>query len=148
MFNRTTSTKFFAPRRPRIKIRIPKLEISNKPKHSNLKIEIQNEINWNFMFFDQWDLFRISDFEFRICNFTYTWRALRLCGSPRGVTARPIWIVSTRANTPQGERKDAKDAKYKQDYKFETRNKKGKLKILISKHLKTREKFSLEGFGF
>ncbi len=32
--------------------------------------------------------------------------------------------------------------------KSETRNKKGKLKILISKHLKTREKLSLEGFGF
>jgi len=43
MFNRTTSIKFFAPIRPRIKIRIPKLEISNKPKHSNLKIEIQND---------------------------------------------------------------------------------------------------------
>ena len=64
-------------------------------------------------------------------------------------------------------RKDAKDAKYKCNYKFETRNpkfetngkqnskhefrnskQKGKLKILISKHLKTRQKFSLEGFGF
>jgi hypothetical protein len=32
--------------------------------------------------------------------------------------------------------------------KSETRNKKGKLKILISKHLNTREKFLLEGFGF
>jgi hypothetical protein len=32
--------------------------------------------------------------------------------------------------------------------KSETRNKNGKLKILISKHLKTWEKFSLEGFGF
>jgi len=31
---------------------------------------------------------------------------------------------------------------------FETRNKKGKLKILNAKDLKTREKFSLEGFGF
>ncbi len=31
--------------------------------------------------------------------------------SPRGVTARPSWIVSTRANTSQGERKGAKGAK-------------------------------------
>jgi len=31
--------------------------------------------------------------------------------------------------------------------KSEIQNKMGKLKILISKHLKTREKFSLEGFG-
>ncbi len=30
----------------------------------------------------------------------------------------------------------------------EIRNKKGKLKILISKHLKTQGKFLLEGFGF
>jgi len=64
-----------------MKIRIPKLEISNKPKHSNPKIDIQNEIIWNFMFFDHLDLFRISDFEFRICNSIYTWRALRLCES-------------------------------------------------------------------
>ncbi len=70
-----------APRHRRIEIRIPKLEISNKPKYSNLKIEIQNEIVWNFVFFDHLDLFRISGFEFRICNFTYTWRAWRLCGS-------------------------------------------------------------------
>ncbi len=68
-----------APRRHRIEIRIPKLEIQNKPKHSNLKIEIQNEIICNFMFIYHLDLFRISYFEFRICNFIYTWRALRLC---------------------------------------------------------------------
>jgi len=51
---------------PQIKIRNPKLEISNKPKGSNLNIEIQNEIIWNFMFFDHLDLFRISSFEFVI----------------------------------------------------------------------------------
>jgi len=57
-------------------------------------------------------------------------------------------------------RKDAKYAKYQKitnlkqmkskirSTNFETRNKKGKLKILNSKDLKTREKFSLEGFGF
>jgi len=32
--------------------------------------------------------------------------------SPRGVTARPSWIVSTSANTPQGEREDTKHAKF------------------------------------
>jgi len=58
LFNRTTSTKLIAPsglealragrpRRPRIKIRIPKLEISNKPKSSNPKIEIQNDLGKN-----------------------------------------------------------------------------------------------------
>ncbi len=62
MFNRTTSTKFFSLRRSRMKIRISKLEIRNKPKHSNPIIEIRNEIIWNFMLFDHWDLFRFSDF--------------------------------------------------------------------------------------
>ncbi len=81
MLNRTTSTRFFAPRRPRIKIRIPKLEIRNKPKHSNPKIEIQNETVWRFPFFNHLDLFRISKFEFRICNSICTWRALRLRAS-------------------------------------------------------------------
>ncbi len=81
MLNRTTSAKISAPEHPGIKIRNPKLEISNKPKHSNLKIEILNEIVWNFKYFDHSDLFRISNFEFRICNFIYTWRPLRLCES-------------------------------------------------------------------
>jgi len=35
-----------------------------------------------------------------------------------------------------------------QNSKSEIQNKKGKLKILNSKHLTTREKFSLEGLGF
>ncbi len=43
-FNRKTSGKIFAPRRHRIKIRISKLEISNKLKYSNPKIEIQNDL--------------------------------------------------------------------------------------------------------
>jgi len=47
MFNNTTPTEFFMPRRPRIKIRNPKLEILNKPKHSNPKIEIQNDLGKN-----------------------------------------------------------------------------------------------------
>ncbi len=47
-----------------MKIRIPKLEIRNKPKHSNPIIEIRNGIIWNFMLFDHLDLFRTSDFGF------------------------------------------------------------------------------------
>jgi len=45
---------------------MPKFEIRNKPKDSNPKIEIQNEIIWDFLFFDHLDLFRISGFEFVI----------------------------------------------------------------------------------
>ncbi len=33
------------------------------------------------MIFDHLDLFRISDFDFRICKFISTWRALRLRAS-------------------------------------------------------------------
>jgi len=64
MFNRTNSTMCIAPKRTQVKILNPKHEILNKPKHSNLKLGIHNEIVWNFMFFDHLDLFRISDFEF------------------------------------------------------------------------------------
>jgi len=47
-------------------IRNPKLEIRNKPNHSNPKFKNrnQNQLVWNFVLFDYWDLFRISDFEF------------------------------------------------------------------------------------
>jgi len=47
MSDGTTLKKFFAPRRTRIKILNPKLEISNKPKHLNPKIEIQYELGKN-----------------------------------------------------------------------------------------------------
>jgi len=116
MFDRTTPTKIFAPRRPRMKIRNPKHEILNKPKHSNLKFEIQNDLGKNpkseyqntkqFQNLNSQNpkpsnkdsscvfkcfeisilsfpfLFRISDFEFRICNLIYTWRPLRLRARP------------------------------------------------------------------
>ncbi len=131
MFDSSTSTEFFAPsglealragrpRRPRIKIRISKFEISNKPKYSNFNFEIQNDLgkhpkseyrntkqfqnlnsqnpkpsNENFSrVFKCFEisilsfpfLFRVSDFEFRICNFICAWRPLRLCPSiPLGV---------------------------------------------------------------
>jgi len=38
---------YVSPRRSRIEIRILKLEISNKPKYANLKIEIQNDLGKN-----------------------------------------------------------------------------------------------------
>jgi probable HAF family extracellular repeat protein len=41
--------------------------------------EIRSGLVWNFLTFDQLKLFRNSDFEFRICDFVYTWHALRLC---------------------------------------------------------------------
>ena len=43
-FSRPTGRK---AKIPPIKIRIPKHEISNKPEHSNLKIEIQNDLGKN-----------------------------------------------------------------------------------------------------
>ncbi len=127
MFNRTTSTKFFAPSRPQMKIRNPKHEILNKPKHSNLKFKIQNDLGKNpkyeyrntkqFQnlnsqnskpsnenFSRVFKCFEISvlsfPFLFRICNFVYT---LRLRGSPRGVLALVETIQLGRAVTPQGE---------------------------------------------
>jgi probable HAF family extracellular repeat protein len=39
--------------------------------------EIRRGLVWNFLTFDHLKLFRISDFEFRICDFVYTWHALR-----------------------------------------------------------------------
>jgi hypothetical protein len=47
---------------------------------SETKSEIRNELIWNFLSFDHLRLFRISDFEFRICSFVYTWRSLRFGG--------------------------------------------------------------------
>jgi len=55
------------------------------------------------MIFDHLDLFRISDFDFRICKFISTWRALRLRGSPCGVLALVETIRLGRAVTPRGE---------------------------------------------
>jgi len=143
MFNKTNSTKIFAQKHPRIKIRIPKLEISNKQEHSNPKFKIQNDLgknpkseyrntkqfqnlnsqnpkpfNENFSHvFKCFEisilsfpfLFRVSNFvlrilfsicfEFRISSFEfiYTWRALRLCGSPRGIPTRPRSSCSSEA---------------------------------------------------
>jgi hypothetical protein len=66
---------------PRInKIRNSNIEIRNKPKDLNPNYEIRNGLVWNFLIFDHLKLFRISDFEFRICNFVAlaSWRD-KLC---------------------------------------------------------------------
>src|SRR5713226_6060158 len=63
-FKRTTSTKFIGQDAPELKS-----EIRSSKSETGLF--------WNFLIFDHLKLFRISDFELRICNF-YTWRALRL----------------------------------------------------------------------
>ncbi len=55
------------------------------------------------MVFDHLDLFRILDFEFRTFNSVYTWRTLRLCGSPRGVLALVETIQLGRTVTQRGE---------------------------------------------
>jgi len=57
----------------------PNIEIQNKLKDLNSNYEIRNGFVWNFPIFGHLKLFRISDFEFRICNLVYTWRPLRLC---------------------------------------------------------------------
>ena len=45
-------------------------------------MEIRNELVWNIVFFNYLDLFRISDFEFRVFSLLLIpWRALRLCAS-------------------------------------------------------------------
>jgi hypothetical protein len=67
----------FSPRRKRNKIRNPNIEIRNKPKDLNPNYEIRNRLVWNFLILDHLKLFRISDFEFRICNLVHTWRTLR-----------------------------------------------------------------------
>jgi len=52
----------------RVKIRNPKLEIRNKRETVKVriqKLEIGNELVWDFLQFEHLDLFRISEFEFR-----------------------------------------------------------------------------------
>ncbi len=61
-------------------------------------------------------LFRISDFEFRICNFAYTWRPL-----PCGVLALVETIQLGRAVTPQGESSFIRFRKHNFKGKFQTR---------------------------
>jgi len=121
----------------RIKIRIPQLEISNKPEPPNSKIKIQNDLgktpkseyrnpkqfqnlnsqnpkpfNENFSrVFKCFEisilsfpfLFRVSDFVLRICNFIYTWRALRLGGSPYGISFPQTVYLFIHGLIPRGE---------------------------------------------
>jgi hypothetical protein len=69
MLDKTTARQFIAPRRRQYKIRNPNIEIRNKSKDVKPNYEIRNDLVWNFVLFDHLDLFRISDFELRICNF-------------------------------------------------------------------------------
>ena len=72
------------------KIRNPKLEIRNKPKYSNSqsKSEIPNEPCLEFCAFDHLDLFRDSDFEFRVfpafhfLGVPFDFRDHMLCATP------------------------------------------------------------------
>jgi hypothetical protein len=56
-----------------------KSEYQNPKQTQRFKFQLRNpkRFVWNFPIFDHLKLFRISDFEFRICNLVYTWRALR-----------------------------------------------------------------------
>jgi len=69
MFNGTRSRKFIAPTKTPAK-QNPKSEYRNPKQIQNLNsnYEIRNRLVWNFLIFDHLKLFRISDFEFRICN--------------------------------------------------------------------------------
>ena len=77
--------QFLTPKLPS-QIRIPKLEIRNKPKHSNFEIQKSKcetclfEILCAFLSFGF-----VSDFEFRVfLHFSLPWRPLRLCASHSG----------------------------------------------------------------
>jgi len=55
------------------KIQNPNIEIRNKPKRAKPKLKkIQDGLVLRFLILDHLKLFRISDFEFRICIFVYT----------------------------------------------------------------------------
>jgi hypothetical protein len=63
--------------RKSLKIRNPNIEIRNKqPKPEKSKTLTPNEPVWTIVFFDHLNLFRISDFELRICSSFYYLRAL------------------------------------------------------------------------
>ncbi len=118
MFNRTTSTKFIAPRRSRMKIRIPKLEIRNKPKHSNPIIKIRNGIIWNFMLFDHLHLFRFSDFVLRVfCSpFLASFAPSRLAPWNTDSTKIELFAISA---IPRGESSFIRFSKLKFHGKFQ-----------------------------
>src|SRR5215467_3955009 len=67
MLDSTTSRNFLAPSCQGDKIQNPNIEIRNKPTDLNPNNEIRNEFVWKFLIFLRLRLFRISDFEFRIC---------------------------------------------------------------------------------
>ncbi len=128
MFNRTTSTKFFAPRRFRMEIRIPKLEIRNKlrfnseiliskfetiPKFKLPNLKIFNSIVLKIRNYVIWICFqfRISCFEFFV---PLSWRPL-----PRGVRPWGSYSACVEINTPRGESSFIRFPKPKFNGKFQ-----------------------------
>jgi len=92
-----------APRRPGIKIRISKFEISNKLQYSNPKIEIQNGMIGNFISF--WSFGFVSIFGFRVSNlylqlYLACFASLRL--APWNTDSTEIQFFD-RSDIPQGE---------------------------------------------
>jgi len=69
MFNRTTSTKFIAPRSQQKKIRNPNIEIRNNIKIRMTKIPNCLVNCFEHLYFRHYKLFRIPDFVLRICIF-------------------------------------------------------------------------------
>ena len=61
--------KVYRARRKENKIRNPNIEFRNKPKDLNSNDEVRNGPVWRFLIFDHLKMFRISDFEFRVCSF-------------------------------------------------------------------------------
>jgi hypothetical protein len=73
-FNKVYRAKTPATQNPKFEYRNPKQTQDLNPNY-----EIRNGMVWNFLIFDHLKLFRISDFELRICSFVYTWRPLSEC---------------------------------------------------------------------
>jgi len=89
-----------------------KFEYRNTKQFQNLNSQNLKPSNKNFSRVFKWFevsvlsfpfLFRISDFEFRIWNFIYAWRPLRLCGSPRGISFPQKRYLFIHGIIPQGE---------------------------------------------
>src|SRR5258708_29886052 len=91
-------------------IRNPKHEIRNKRNSQirNPKIESGNELVWNFLLFYHLNLFRISDFEFRIFSHLLSFAAARrrlmaaTTPSPALKTADPATSTLAPASTTSG----------------------------------------------
>src|SRR5262249_62410485 len=93
MFDSTTSRNFLAPSCQGDKIQNPNIEIRNKPTDLNPNNEIRNEFVWKFLIFLRLRLFRISDFELRICfymvSLAFPFVRLRTCFAR--IISFPVW---------------------------------------------------------